>query len=244
MREGGLRRRRVTGQTGVPDPLKDKGRRCALRREANGGLLGQARLPGRRHAAELLARLRAAQAGTGRVTLSEALRDAVLAAVGVLTALNDAVKSLDRSVAAHFGEHPDGKIFTSLPRSGQVNVARCSPSEATAAKLTTAPSAPLPLHARHQTVRKAPGRELPLSLQQALPCRDDHLRRQQKTRQPLGREDLQRSPRQRQRPPHAPHLPTTGSASSGPAGSQRPQDPARHGAATELEEQPAKKIAD
>jgi transposase len=79
---------------------------------------------GRRPAAELLARLRAAPAGTGREALSEALRDVVLAAVGVLTALNAAVKSLDRSVAAHLGEHPDGKIFTSLPRSGQINAAQ------------------------------------------------------------------------------------------------------------------------
>jgi transposase len=79
---------------------------------------------GRRPAAELLARLRAAPAGTGREALSEALRDVVLAAVGVLAALNAAVKSLDRSVPAHLGEHPDGKIFTSLPRSGQVNAAQ------------------------------------------------------------------------------------------------------------------------
>jgi transposase len=76
---------------------------------------------GRRTAAELLARLRAAPAGTGREALTEALRDAVLAAVGVLTALNAAVKSLDRSVAAHLGEHPDGKIFTSLPRPGHAD---------------------------------------------------------------------------------------------------------------------------
>jgi len=79
---------------------------------------------GRRPAAELLARLRAAPAGTSRESLTEALRDAVLAAVGVLTALNAAVKNLDRSVAAHLGEHPDGAIFTSLPRSGQVNAAQ------------------------------------------------------------------------------------------------------------------------
>jgi transposase len=79
---------------------------------------------GRRTAAELLGRLRAAPAGTGLESLTEALRDAVLAAVGVLTALNASVKSLDRSVAAHLGEHPDGAIFTSLPRSGQVNAAQ------------------------------------------------------------------------------------------------------------------------
>ena len=79
---------------------------------------------GRRSAAELLARLRAAPAGTGLESLAEALRDAVLAAVAVLQALNAAVKNLDRSVAAHLGEHPDGKIFTSLPRSGQINAAQ------------------------------------------------------------------------------------------------------------------------
>jgi transposase len=79
---------------------------------------------GRRPAAELLARLRAAPAGTSREALSEALRDVVLAAVGVLAALNAAIRNLDRSVAAHLGEHPDGKIFTSLPRSGQVNAAQ------------------------------------------------------------------------------------------------------------------------
>ena len=79
---------------------------------------------GRRSAAELLTRLRAAPAGTSRESLTEALRDAVLAAVGVLTALNAPVKSLDRSMAAHLGEHPDGAIFTSLPRSGQVNAAQ------------------------------------------------------------------------------------------------------------------------
>lgn len=79
---------------------------------------------GRRTAAQLLERLRAAPAGTTDEALTEALRDAVLAMVAVLTALNAAVKDLDRSAAAHLGEHPDGKIFTSLPRSGQVNAAQ------------------------------------------------------------------------------------------------------------------------
>ncbi len=49
---------------------------------------------GRRTAAELLARLRSAPAGTTGEALTEALRDAVLAAVGVLTALNASVKNL------------------------------------------------------------------------------------------------------------------------------------------------------
>jgi transposase len=79
---------------------------------------------GRRSAAQLLARLRAAPAGATGEALTEALRDAVLAAVAVLQALNASVKALDRSAAAHLGEHPDGAIFTSLPRSGQVSAAQ------------------------------------------------------------------------------------------------------------------------
>jgi len=79
---------------------------------------------GRRTEEEMLARLRNAPPGTSAEMVTEALRDAVLALVAVLRALNGAVKDLDRSVAAHLGEHPDGKIFTSLPRSGQVNAAQ------------------------------------------------------------------------------------------------------------------------
>jgi transposase len=92
--------------------------------------LGQARLRafcvkhgycGRRSAAELLARLRAAPAGLAGGPEPEARRDAVLAMVRVLRALNAAIKDLDRSVIAHLGEHPDAEIFTSLPCSGQIN---------------------------------------------------------------------------------------------------------------------------
>jgi hypothetical protein len=53
-----------------------------------------------------------------------ARHDALLALVGVLKALNTAIKHLDRWVVAHLGEHPDAKIFTSLPRSGQINAAQ------------------------------------------------------------------------------------------------------------------------
>ena len=72
----------------------------------------------------LLARLRSAPAGTTGAALTRALRDAVLALVAVLTAQNAAIKSLSRSAAAHLSEHPDGAVFTSLPRSGQVNAAQ------------------------------------------------------------------------------------------------------------------------
>lgn len=79
---------------------------------------------GRRPAAQLLARLRAAPAGTTSPAITEALRDGVLALVTLLTGLNTAIKDLDRSAAAHLHEHPDGHIFTSLPRSGLVNAAQ------------------------------------------------------------------------------------------------------------------------
>lgn len=79
---------------------------------------------GRRSAAELLRRLRAAPQGIAEGSEAEARRDAVLAYVRVIRALNGAIKDLTRSVAAHLGEHPDNEIFTSLPRSGQVNAAQ------------------------------------------------------------------------------------------------------------------------
>lgn len=79
---------------------------------------------GRRTATELLARLRQAPPGTTDPVLSEAVHDAVLALVTVLEALGAAGKQLDRSVVAHLEEHPDGPIFTSLPRSGQINAAQ------------------------------------------------------------------------------------------------------------------------
>jgi transposase len=79
---------------------------------------------GRRSGEQLLARLRAAPAGTTDQTLCEAIRDAVIALVTVLKALGAAVKDVGRSVTATLGEHPDAEIFTSLPRSGQINAAQ------------------------------------------------------------------------------------------------------------------------
>ncbi len=79
---------------------------------------------GRTPAAVLLARLRAAPAGTHDPVISEGVRAAVLAQVGVLTALNAAVKSLDRATAERMDAHPDSKIFRSFPRSGPINAAQ------------------------------------------------------------------------------------------------------------------------
>ena len=79
---------------------------------------------GRRTGEQLLTRLRAAPAGTLDETLCEAVRDAVTALVIVLTAVGTALKALNRSVVATLEEHPDAAIFTSLPRSGQINAAQ------------------------------------------------------------------------------------------------------------------------
>jgi Transposase IS116/IS110/IS902 family len=48
----------------------------------------------------------------------------VLAFVHLLRALNKAVADLDRAVRASLAEHPDAEIYTSLPRSGQINAAQ------------------------------------------------------------------------------------------------------------------------
>lgn len=88
------------------------------------GFLTKHGYSGRRPANQLLARLRSAPEGTTDPVLTEAVHDAVLALVTVLEALNTAGKNLDRSVVAHLGEHPDAAIFTSLPRSGQINAAQ------------------------------------------------------------------------------------------------------------------------
>ncbi|TQC38869.1 IS110 family transposase [Rhodococcus sp. WS4] len=82
------------------------------------------RYSGRRSPEELLERLRAAPAGVTGPAQTEALRDAVIAHIRVLTALNTAIRDLDRSVAAHLTDHPDGQVFASLPRAGVINAAQ------------------------------------------------------------------------------------------------------------------------
>src|SRR5699024_5994424 len=62
--------------------------------------------------------------GTTDEALSAARHDSVSAFVEVVTALNNAIIQLDQSVATRLGEHPDAKIFTSLPGSGQVDAAQ------------------------------------------------------------------------------------------------------------------------
>lgn len=79
---------------------------------------------GRRSPAESVARLRTAPAGTLGGALAPAVQDAVRALVTVLKTINAALKDLDKSVVARLAEHPDGAIFTFLPRSGRINAAQ------------------------------------------------------------------------------------------------------------------------
>lgn len=88
------------------------------------GFLRQHSYTGRRTPEELVDRLRSAPRGIDDGPESAARRDAVLATVRVLRALNRSIKDLDRSVAVHLGEHPDAEVFRSLPRAGQVNAAQ------------------------------------------------------------------------------------------------------------------------
>src|SRR5947207_15436425 len=76
---------------------------------------------GRKPAAVLLARLRSAPAGTLDPVVCEGIRDAVLAQVGALAALNTAIKNLDRSTSQRMDTHPDGATFGSFPRAGTIH---------------------------------------------------------------------------------------------------------------------------
>jgi transposase len=79
---------------------------------------------GHRSAAELIERLRRAPAGITAEAETSARKAAVLGYVGVIRSLNAAIKNLEAEIATRLGEHPDGKIFSSLPRSGSISAAQ------------------------------------------------------------------------------------------------------------------------
>jgi transposase len=79
---------------------------------------------GKKPAAVLLSRLRSAPTGTTDPVALVGVRAAVLAQVAVLTALNTAIKDLDRAINERMNAHPDGKTFLSLPRAGTINAAQ------------------------------------------------------------------------------------------------------------------------
>ena len=168
---------------------------------------------GRRPPAQLLARLHAAPAGlTGTVEV-EARRDAVLAMVKVLRALLAAIKDLDRSVIAHLGEHPDGEIFTSLPRSGRINAAQvlaewgdCRPAYADAeAVACLAGATPVTKQSGKHTPSASAGPATNASAGRSAPSPTTPA-----MAQPLGGQDLRRRARSRLRPPPCRADPGTG----------------------------------
>jgi len=79
---------------------------------------------GRSTPSELVAKLEAAPVGITSGSEPQARAETLLAMVRVIRALNQSIKELERSNGAHLEEHPDAKIFTSLPRSGKVNAAQ------------------------------------------------------------------------------------------------------------------------
>ncbi|OFW65807.1 MAG: IS110 family transposase [Actinobacteria bacterium RBG_16_68_21] len=89
-----------------------------------GGFLAKHHYSGRRSAAELLGRLRAAPGGILTGPEAQARGQAVAGYVRVIRALNGAIAELDHTIVTHLGEHPDGEIFTSLPRAGRISAAQ------------------------------------------------------------------------------------------------------------------------
>jgi transposase len=89
-----------------------------------GAFLTRHHYSGRRSPTELLERLRSVPDGITQGHENQARRATVLGYIGVIRALNTAIKELAREIATQLGEHPDHTIFTSLPRSGSINAAQ------------------------------------------------------------------------------------------------------------------------
>lgn len=79
---------------------------------------------GRRPASELLARLQEAPRGLVGGIESEARGACVKALVRALKVLLPQISQLEGAIAVALGEHPDGAVFRSFPRAGEVNAAQ------------------------------------------------------------------------------------------------------------------------
>ena len=86
--------------------------------------LTRQRYSGRRSAATLLARLRAAPVGEAGPRERSGNGCLVQLLVGILTPLVAQLKTLDDLVATHLGAHPDAAIVQSFPRTGTINAAQ------------------------------------------------------------------------------------------------------------------------
>ena len=79
---------------------------------------------GRRPVALLLGRLRAAPSGRTGTLETEARGECVKALVRALHVLLPQIKQLEGAIVVALEEHPDGAIFKSFPRAGEVNAAQ------------------------------------------------------------------------------------------------------------------------
>ena len=151
----------------------------------------------------LHARLLAAPRGTTEED-AEIHSVTTLAFVAILRALNTQIDMLEDSIGEQLSVHPDGHIFTSLPRSGMLRAARLlaeigdargrfPTADSFACLAGVAPSTP--------PVRQGQGRHLPLGSQQRTPRRPLRLRRRLPPSQPLGSRPLHQGHRPRTRPP-------------------------------------------
>jgi transposase len=88
------------------------------------GFLAQHHYSGRRSAAELLARLRAAPTGLAGAAESEAKGELVRALASVLTALHAQIAELTARIEHEAADLPDGQIVMSFPRAGRLCAAQ------------------------------------------------------------------------------------------------------------------------
>lgn len=79
---------------------------------------------GRKPVGELLERLRSAPRGLVGPVESEARGECVKALVRALQVILPQISELEGAVAVALGEHPDGALFKSFPRAGEVNAAQ------------------------------------------------------------------------------------------------------------------------
>jgi transposase len=95
--------------------------------------LGEARLAaflkrhaycGRKPTSELLAKLQSAPRGLAGGVESEARGECVKALVRALKVLLPQIKELEGAIAVSLDDHPDGAVFKSFPRAGEVNAAQ------------------------------------------------------------------------------------------------------------------------
>ena len=200
-----LRRRRVADRAGVPDPLPDPAAAAHLGEKRLAAFCVKHGYSGRRPAAELLTRLRSAPAGTTDATLDRR-RPRRRAGPG-----RRAARARPRPRRTSTGPWSPTSGSTRTPRSsrrcqGRVRSTppRCSPSGAIPAQPTTPPT-PSPRSPASARSPRQSGKHRAVHFRWACNKRFRNaittLRRQQPTRQPLGRAGLRRRHRPRPRPP-------------------------------------------